>query len=225
MSTRRNNIIFIVSIVWMMGIYPIGFLSKIWKAVTGEVNGAATYTDTTLEELRTVNGACTANKTKIKKNMSVSGHAKLEDSHLYGTFTGAGTLEAVNTIFEKKVDVSGSVEAKESTFKGHITVKGTLTASRSIFNDIVHVRGGLIFSDDTEAKDIIVEGDINLRDSHVNNITVESLRKGKVILRGKNTKVHGSITFESGEGVVYLDDQIALDKNQVHGGIIKERKK
>jgi hypothetical protein len=203
--------------------YGWGFFKNVWGS-NESVNGAATYINKTLETLKSVHGALTANTTLFKQNLEVAGHTQLGNSHLYGTFKGAGALNATDTIFDKKVTISGAVELENSIFKGPLTVKGSLEAQHSTFETTVEVKGGVAFSNNTRAADIIVAGGIILENSQVNNITVQSLRKGKVVIRGKNATVTGTITFNSGKGIVYLQDHASLDKNQVEGGIIKTTK-
>lgn len=119
-----------------------------------------------------------------------------------GQLTIYGTLDA-NEISAQATTVYGTADIKNSTITGPVVVQGFLKAHKSTFNDAIKVYGT------TELDDCVVQ-----------NILVKKTegQPSEITLTG-DCVVKGSITFESGQGVVHAKGSPQI-LGRIKGGVL-----
>lgn len=150
------------------------------------------------------------NKTEITGNCSGE-NGKFSDLLIHGTFWGSN-------IQIKNLEVDKETALENFKISGNVNIHAPLKAKNGTFNNI-------------NAAEI----PIALYNVKVNNIRVSAKQQDKqskskddnpenneLKLAG-NTVVSGDITFESGDGVVFIRDKTAKLKGKIIGGKLREQ--
>lgn len=132
-----------------------------------------------------VTGPFQFNTLKVAKNLVVVGPVIDSEHGIFGSLDITGPFEAKN-IACSKFNVTGPVDVTNLQVSGDATITGPLKASKSTFQNLT-IWSDKIFLEDVKTKDIFVK---------------KILQEKQVLyLKGK-TVVEGTITFESGKGIV-----------------------
>lgn len=169
-----------------------------------EINGSARLSEIRANSL-TVKGSLDFKRLNVTGDTKVLGACSGEESDfknlaIQGTFWGA-KIRIVN------LQVDGEVAIEDFTLNGEVNIKGPLKAKNGSFNNIDAVNAPIALYN-------VTVNNINVKKDNTNN-------RNEVKLAG-NTVVSGNITFESGEGIVFIRDKTAQLKGKVIGGKIKE---
>lgn len=181
------------------------------------INGPANLSKITADSL-TVRGPLNFTKVTVKGKTEIAGptsgdEGDFKDVLIHGTFWGSKFNMA-------NLHVDGDVTIENFKITGKVTINGPLKAKNGSFNNIE-----------------TVNTPVALYNVNVNNITVNNNRKkdsdkntkddntdnSNVVKLAGNTVVSGNITFESGNGIVFIRDKTAQLKGKVIGGKIKEQ--
>jgi hypothetical protein len=185
---------------------PTELLSQELKELN--INGPARLNAIKADSLK-VNGSLYFNELKIKGKTEVSGPCNGEE----GEFTNIvvhGPVE-VSKIKAESLDVDGPVTIEDFKIKGDVNINGPLKAKNGSFNDLNTVHTPVqLYS--------VTVNNINVKKDRGHN---KSDNANEIKLAG-NTVVSGNITFESGDGIVFIRDKTAQLKGKVIGGKIKE---
>jgi hypothetical protein len=163
------------------------------------------------------NGPVDFIKLKINRKAEISGPCKgmdgeFRDVVIHGPFEGT-KISAVN------FHVNGPVAIEDFKITGNVTINGPLKAKVGSFKDINTVNTPVALYDVT-VHNIYVKKDSTMnKDDNANN---DGYAKNYEIKLAGKTIVYGNITFESGDGIVYIRDKTAQFKGKVIGGKIKE---
>lgn len=162
----------------------------------------------------TVNGSLNFNQLKVKDKTEISEACSGEKGEfgkliIHGTFWGS-------KIQVEDLEVDNETALEDFKISGNTTIHAPLKAKNGSFNNIN-----------------AAELPIALYNVAVNNITVKKSQKTKkentsdentlnneLKLAG-NTVVSGNITFESGDGIVFIRDKTAVIKGKIIGGKLK----
>lgn len=188
---------------------PTELSSKEFKDLN--INGPSRLSEIKADSL-TIKGPLNFNKLRVKGKAEFSGAVSGEE----GEFTN---LAIHGTLWGSKIKidnlhVDGDVSIEDFQITGKVDINGPLKAKNGSFNNIT-----------------TVETPVALYNVTVNNIFVkqdtDKNRNAKddsneVKLAG-NTVVSGDITFESGDGVVFIRDKTAKLKGKIIGGKLKEQ--
>lgn len=179
------------------------------------INGPATLRAIKTGSL-TVHGPLNFTQITIKGKTEISGPCSgvdgdFADVVVHGTFDGT-------KVKTNDLHVDGPVTLEDFKITGNVNINGPLKAKLGSFKDINTVALPVQLYDIT-VNNIYVKKDQD-RDGN-SNTTNNSEGKNEIKLAGK-TIVSGNITFESGDGVVYIRDKTAQLKGKVIGGKIRE---
>lgn len=157
----------------------------------------------------TINGSLEFTEIKIKDKTVISGPCSGEDGEfsevvIHGPFEGS-------RIKANSLQVDGDVALEDFKISENVNISGSLKAKNGSFKDINSVYSPLALYNVT-VNNIIVKKN-NGQNGEESNTEIK--------LAG-NTIVSGDITFESGNGVVFIRDKTAQLKGKVIGGKIKE---
>lgn len=185
--------------------------SNSWSATCGAgavseltVNGRAELNKTTVKGDAYVNGESSITAATVMGNLQVNGSTQLSqttvmgESKINGRFTA--TDSSLNTL-----KVNGAVSLRQTQVKGVSHINGSLTAVGSHLSKEMTIKSQSITLDSTTAQDIIVKQESD--DS-----------PQKVILKN-HTKINGFISFEQGNGIVYLSKDSSMT-GKIRGGKI-----
>lgn len=180
------------------------------------INGASKLNQIKADSL-IVKGPLDFKEIKISGGTEISGACSGEDGE-FGNLVIHDTFWGSNIKIEN-LNVDKDVTIENFKISGDVNINGPLKAKNGSFNNI-HA----------------VNTPVALYNVTVNNITVKkAIDKGAVpntnanntassneIKLAGNTIVSGNITFESGDGLVFIRDKTAALKGKVIGGTIKE---
>ncbi len=193
---------------------PIELSTQEFKELN--INGPATLHAIKADSL-TVNGPVDFIKLKIKGKTEVSGpfsgvDGEFADVVIHGPFDGT-------KISAESLHVNGPVALEDFEIKGNVSINGPLKAKVGSFKDINTVNTPVALYD-VSVNNIHVKKDSGkISNDPVNN---EGYGKNNEIKLAGKTIVSGNITFESGDGVVFIRDKTAQFKGKIIGGKIKE---
>lgn len=179
------------------------------------INGPANLNKIKADSL-TVKGLFNFSQLKVKGDTEISGPTSGEEGEfanviIHGSFWGS-KIKVAN------LDVDGDVTIEDFKISGNVNINGPLKAKKGSFNDINAVNTPIALYDVT-VNNITVKKDNN-KDSNTNAKSDDG-NSNEIKLAG-NTIVSGNITFESGDGIVFIRDKTAQLKGKIIGGKIKE---
>lgn len=180
------------------------------------INGPSTLHAIQADSL-TVNGPLNFIKLKVKGKIEVSGPCSGVDGEfldvvVHGPFEGT-------KISAENLNVDGPVALEDFNIKGDLNINGPLKAKVGSFKDINTVQTPVALYDVT-VNNIHVKKDSGFVSA--NNPKSEGYGQNNEIKLAGKTIVSGNITFESGDGVVFIRDKTAQLKGKIIGGKIKE---
>ena len=143
----------------------------------------------------------------------------------YGEVTcGKGSTETVNangvakmngTEVERHTQVNGSLRAVSAKL-GTLTVNGDVILKRSEIRDVVKINGVLnAFKTQFLSSLVILANSGSLKKCELQDITFKKTSTPRQKIKLYDSKVSGSITFDGGDGIVYL-----CDGSKVTGDIV-----
>lgn len=190
------------------------------------INGPAKLNQITADSF-TNNGPVNFTRLTVKGKTKISGptsgeEADFEDLTIHGPFWGSKVTIA-------NLYVDGDVALEDFKVKGTVNINGPLKAKNGSFNNInavyepvalynVNVNNITIKDNKIKSKKGNTSKDNNDKDKSTN----ENEENYQIKLAG-NTVVSGNITFESGNGIVFVRDKTAQIKGKVIGGKIKNQ--
>lgn len=193
---------------------PIELSSQDFETLT--INGPATFHAIKADAV-SVNGPLDFIKLKVNGKTNVSGpftgvDGQFSDIIVHGPFEGT-KIEADSLYIE------GPVALLDFEIKGDVTINGPLKAKVGRFKNINTVQTPVALYD-------VTVNNINVKkDSgwvRPDNPKSEGYGQNNEIKLAGKTVVLGDITFESGEGVVFIRDKTAQLKGKVIGGKIRK---
>lgn len=165
-------------------------------------------------------GPANFTRIKVKGKSEISGASSGEEGEfsnltIHGSFWGS-KIEA------KNLHVDGETALEEFKISDNVTINGPLKAKNGSFNNINAVNAPVALYNVT-VNNITVKkrGRDEDSDDDKNDNNNGNGKNNEVKLAG-NTVVSGNITFESGNGVVFIRDKTAQLKGKVIGGKIKQ---
>lgn len=155
---------------------------------------------------RTVYGSA-AFKNIICKNADIYGEFYAEHVTIHGKLSVTGAAAIKHSVIKRSASIQGSLEAVDVTFNETVKVLGALTAQKVNFTKTLTLTGSLDLENCTTT-DIIIKNDKRSAD--------------KIVLHG-DTIVMGDITFESGQGKVYVYDTAQITGKVIGGVVINSK--
>lgn len=157
------------------------------------------FKDLTVQGPLNFNGLQVQNKTEIFGPFSGE-NGVFNDLMVHGTCWGA-------KIQINHLEVDSETALEDFKVSGNVNIHAPLKAKNGRFNNID-----------------AAQTPIALYNVTVNNITIKGKQNDihEVKLAG-NTVVSGNITFESGNGIVFIRDKTAILKGKIIGGHLKEK--
>lgn len=180
------------------------------------INGPADLAEIKTDSL-TINGPLNFNQLKVRGNTEISGPTSGENGEfknivVHGSFWGS-KINIAN------LQVDGDVTIEDFKISGNVTINGPLKAKNGSFNDINTVYTPVALYN-------VIVNNINIKNKNNNGSSDENANgdndKNNEIKLAGNTTVSGDITFESGNGVVFIRDKTAQLKGKIIGGKLKE---
>ena len=176
------------------------------------INGPSKLHGIQAESL-TIRGPLDFNQLKVKGETEISGPCSGENGEfanvvIHGTFWGS-------KIKIENLHVDGEVALENFKINGNVNINGPLKAKNGSFNNIDTVYTPIALYNVT-VNNIRIK-----KDSDRNSDDNANSNNNEIKLAG-NTIVSGNITFESGDGVVFIRDKTAQLKGKIIGGKIKE---
>ncbi len=179
------------------------------------IHGPSKLSEIKADSLR-INGPLNFNQLKVKGKTEISGptsgeEGEFKDLLIHGTFWG-------NKIKIENLQVDGDVTIEHFNINGDVNINGPLKAKNGTFSNITNVYAPVALYN-VVVNNIYIKKDSNQnhKESDQNNNA-----QNEVKLAGE-TIVSGNITFESGDGVVFIRDKTSQLKGKVIGGKIKEQ--
>lgn len=202
---------------------PTELSSQEFKDLT--INGPSKLNEIKADSL-TVNGPLYFNHLKIKGDTKISGPSSGEDAEfenitIHGTFWGS-------KIKMNNLQADGEITIEDFKINGNVNINAVLNAKNGSFNDINSVQAPVALYNVTVNNIYVKKGSMDVGESKTtpesktNSNTSNSNGKNNVVKLAGNTQVSGNITFESGDGVVFIRDKTAELKGKVIGGKIKK---
>jgi len=193
---------------------PVELSSQAFQELN--INGPSTLHAIKADSLA-VKGPLDFIKLKIKGKTEISGPCRGEDGE-FGDVVIHGPFEGTKIIAES-LHVDGTVALEDFKIKGNVSINGPLKAKVGSFQDINTVNTPVALYD-VSVNNINVKKDSGkISNDPVNN---EGYGKNNEIKLAGKTIVSGNITFESGDGVVFIRDKTAQFKGKIIGGKIRE---
>lgn len=150
-------------------------------------------------------GALTLNHVKVDGSLIVNGKLEAKETKIH-ELTVNGNAKLKKVLLTGPVNINGHVETKESQFDGPFTIHGHLEADSSRFNRPLQITSAQTDFEDCTVKEITIQ---------------KNQAKEPQEVKLKSTKVLGDIRFESGNGIVHIDDKSTIE-GKVIGGVIKK---
>lgn len=156
-------------------------------------------------------------KLKINGKTEVNGPSRGNDGE-FGALVVHGPFEVTKFVADS-LSVDGPVALEDFKITGNVSINGPLKAKVGSFNDINTVNTPVALYD-VNVNNITVKKDSGkISNDAVNN---EGYGKNNEVKLAGKTVVSGNITFESGDGIVYIRDKTAQLKGKVIGGKVKQ---
>ncbi len=167
--------------------------------------GPASYSDKKFENLK-VHGPTTLKNVTVEKKIEVHGpfvskNIKTESLNVLGPVK-------VNNMKADNIEITGPAIVKNSEISGKSNINGPLIGKTSLFKGDLSISAHKIKLIDSEAESIFI---------HKNSPS--DYKKQILYLKGK-TIVHKDISFEQGDGLVFVDKNAIL-KGKIKGGKVK----
>jgi hypothetical protein len=177
------------------------------------IQGSATLSSITAHTL-TITGPLNFKQLQVKNKTEISGATSGENGEfnnliIHGTFWGS-------KIQIENLEVDQETVLEDFKISGDTTIDAPLKAKNGSFNNINATETPIALYNVT-VNSILVKNKKNKQDSIDNDNT----KSNEVKLAG-NTVVSGNITFESGDGLVFIRDKTAVLKGKIIGGKLKE---
>lgn len=134
--------------------------------------------------------------------LDVAGKATLRGTTVLGNTHIAGILKATNATL-KDLELAGKAKLVASQVHGNARISGYLLACKSHFTNKL-----IISSDHTR-----------IENSTLPSITIQPGSRDQVLYLANNSLVKGDVTFDSGRGMVLMDQTSQISGN-VKGGYI-----
>lgn len=189
---------------------PTELYSKEFKDLN--INGPSKLDGLKADSLK-VNGPLKFTELKIKGKTEISGPCKGEDGEfenvvIHGPFEG-------RKIKANSLDVNGPVDIEDFKITGDVNINGPLKAKHGSFKDINAAHTPIqLYS--------VTVNNINVKKEDSKKVSTNNNDTNNEIKLAGDTIVSGNITFESGNGVVFIRDKTAQLKGKVIGGKIRE---
>lgn len=162
--------------------------------------GPTTLTDVKAESINVI-GPLEFHNLEVKGTASITGPISESQHGVFKTLEITGPFEATDVICDT-FEAAGPMTVKNLTVKKEVMIGGPLKASQSHFPNLI------IEADEIVLTDTNIEGDILIQQDKNKN------KKQILRLLGK-TNVKGSISFESGSGIIERDSNVKVQ------GVIK----
>lgn len=180
------------------------------------INGPATLHAIKADSLN-VRGPFDFISVKVKGKTEISGpftgtDGEFTDIVVHGPFQGT-------KISANNLHVDGPAAIEDFKITGNVSINGPLKAKVGSFKDITTVNTPVALYDVTVNTIQVKKDSGKITDDPINN---EGYGKNNEIKLAGKTIVNGNITFESGDGVVFIRDKTAQFKGKVIGGTIKQ---
>ncbi len=206
------------------------------------LNDATFHGPANLEEVKAkslvVQGPLEFHGLTVENDTKVMGPVSGSDKGTFGSLKVAGPFEGKN-ITSTKFEVKGPVEVTELTVNGKADIAGPLMAQQSHFQDLkvkgpvevdnITVKGetniiGPLDAKKSHFQNLEIKGDdVSLDDVDVKDIVIKGRTSNEQVLQLKGkTIVSGTITFDSGRGVVEQGKEVKI-QGEVKGGTVNKK--
>lgn len=191
---------------------------------TLEVQGRTVISNSTIRGDAVIQGYTLIDHSRIS-TLTVQGKLIVGHSTVKGLLDVQGKFDATKTIFENEVSAIGLFEVTKVIFKKEVYNIGKVIAKKTSFNASLTSMSDSIDLYDVTAQDIYVnkkeEACCEKCRQSATSCTEGSVKKKQLITLSGKTIVNGSITFESGEGIVRIGKKAKINGNVI-GGIIQK---
>jgi hypothetical protein len=205
-----------------------------------EVQGYLQATESTLNTLH-VQGRAVISNTMLQVDAIIQGHTIINDgqvnsltvqgkffisgSTVKGLVDTQGKFEAISTTFQDKVTTMGLFEVKDAIFQKEVATSGKTVAIDTCFEATLTTIAEKILLHDVDAQDLSInkpeeDGYKNCKQC-CENCKKRSSKEPQIVTLSGKTIIHGSITFESGKGIVLLGEEAKIEGKVVGGTLQK----
>ncbi len=154
------------------------------------------------------------------ENLTVSGSADLKDLKIDKDLIVSGAVTAVN-VTANNMSVSGSAALENIELKNNLDVSGAIAGSNIKVIGKTKISGEMTVSEGHFSDIEINSKTLKLIDSKAHNILMlNSDSKQKLELKGST--ISGDVTFKSGKGEIYLDNNSKILGKIEGGNVIKK---
>lgn len=143
-------------------------------------------------------------------NLTSKGYLQFSDLHITGNFTSHGSAVGEKLKCNNFV-VSGSIKASDLT-ASFGSVKGAISAHNLNISGDLKLSGEIYITKSILGNVEITSNAATFKDSKIHNIMVKNNnnKEQKITLANK-TIISGDVTFESGNGKIYLDNSSKIE--------------
>lgn len=180
-------------------------IKRLKQAITTLIAIPALAEASTDQDCTIINGSYKVSNMVITEKIKVNGEAILGQGTLVKeVMVINGSLKAQGVTFEAEMFANGKADISQVKLQGNAHFSGKVTAS-----DCQSFEKFILFAQKTDFSNCHFQDLLIKKNPYFNT---------KQIIRLKNNSVvNGDITFESGNGEVYLDNSSQV-KGEVHGG-------
>jgi hypothetical protein len=165
-------------------------------------------------------GKLLVKKIKVAESTIINGSLQAVNSEFKQQTVINGQLQAVDSKFND-LSVNGGANLKNIEVKGPADINGSMKLEKSKFDNTLNVNGQLTAKDSSFSKMLTLKSkEIDLENCSVQDITVQKGPETQT-LNLKGTKVAGSVTFESGKGIIKQDDKSTIE-GKVTGATVQK---
>ncbi|MBI5274415.1 MAG: hypothetical protein HY860_05110 [Chlamydiales bacterium] len=139
--------------------------------------------------------------------LTVNGNFNLKDATVFSTIV---------------IEKTGKIEGIRSILFG-LMVKGDVTLEACTVKREVHVEGTLSALDTKFLKDMIIRsGNVVLTSCSLPSLYIDNANSEPLIVELKDsTEINGSITFQKGNGLVYVASDVIIHGDVIGGSILE----
>lgn len=176
-----------------------------WHGWTSLYFGSTSMQNTTINKDVSVFGGLKASKAAFE-GLSIHGSAEISKSNIKNSLIVKGKLQLDESKVGGSLEVDGRANLKDFSVDGPTVINGSLTAKNGTFN------GPLT----------LASKKVQLAGTTLNkNIVMRRHKKEQVLELLQGTVIKGSITFQSGKGVIIKEPGVVVE-GKIEGAEVRE---
>lgn len=156
------------------------------------------------QDFRVINGSYSVSNAVITEKLKINGEAILGE----------------NTIVKNTMIVNGKLQATKATFEAEIFFSGNIVIHDSWINNNAQFNGDIIVTNSQFSKNFSLLAQKSTYSAcHFNNVIIQKnpyVNTAQIIYLTKGTIITGDLTFEAGNGEIFLDNTSQI-KGMVYG--------